>query len=61
MLKQYILFRCSKRGNKIDKVLEALGTGVICLWGLQNTPASKYTLVAEKDTGSSPDFKNRCG
>ena len=51
MLKQYILFRCSKKTNNIDKVLEGTGIGVISLWGLQNTPSSKYTLIAEKDSG----------
>lgn len=51
MLKQYILFQCSKRGNKIEKVLEGLGIEVISLWGLQNTKSSQYTIIAEKDSG----------
>lgn len=50
-MKKYILFRCSKKTNNIDKVLEGLGIGVISLWGLQNTTSSKYTLIAEKDSG----------
>lgn len=51
MLKQYILFRCSKKTNNIDKCLEGLGIGMISLWGLQNTTSSKYTIIAEKDSG----------
>lgn len=50
-MKEYILFRCSKKTHVIDKCLEGIGTGVINLWGLQNTTPGKYTLVCEKDTG----------
>lgn len=47
----YSLIRFNRKSGKIDKTLEGLGSGMLRLWALQNTPKTKDTIICEKGTG----------
>lgn len=51
VLKGYGLVRASKKTGRVDTAMTAVGFGVLQLWGLQNTPKSKISIVFELDTG----------
>jgi len=50
-LKTYCLIRFNRKSGKIDTTLEAIGSGMLRLWALQNTTKTKDTIICEKDTG----------
>lgn len=62
-LKGYGLVRASKKTGKIDMAMTGIGCGMLQLWGLQNTPKSKVTIVFELETGliRSRYFGHECG
>lgn len=46
-----VLFRFSKKTGKIDKTMTGLGTALMKMYALNNTPKSKNTMIIERDTG----------
>lgn len=48
-LHNFGLARFSKSTGKIDKVMTALGNGLIQLWALQNTTKSKVCVIVDID------------
>lgn len=50
-LKVHVLFRGSKRTGKVDTVMTGLGSALMRLWAIQNTPSSKECLIFLRDTG----------
>ena len=46
-----VLFRFSTKTGKVDTTMIALGKGVLQLWGLQNTPKTKTTVIFERESG----------
>lgn len=46
-LHDYGLIRFSKKTGKVDTTMTALGRGVIQLWALQNTTASKASIIVD--------------
>ena len=50
-LKIHVLMRFSKKTGVADKVMTALGTGMLQMWALQNTTKTKLCLIFERDTG----------
>ena len=47
----HVLFRFSKKTGKIDTTMTALGSGLLQIWALNNTPKTKGCLIVERDTG----------
>lgn len=43
------LVRCSKKTGKIDTTMTGLGSGMIKMWALQNTPKNKVTVIVDID------------
>lgn len=50
-LKRYGLIRYSTKTGRADKALTGLGCGMLQMWGIQNTPKSKTSVVFELETG----------
>ena len=50
-LKVCVLFRASKKTDKIDTTITALGHGLLTSWGLRNCTKSKKVIICERDTG----------
>lgn len=50
-LKVHVLFRFNKKSGKIDTTMTSLGTALLQMWALQNTPKTKRCLVFERETG----------
>lgn len=48
-LHNYGLVRFNKRTGKIDKIMTAIGKGMIKLWGLQNTEKGTACIVVDID------------
>ena len=48
---KYGLVRYSTKTGRVDKALTGRGCGLLQLWGLQNTPRTKTTVVFELETG----------
>lgn len=46
-----VLFRFSKKTGKIDKTMTGIGTALMQMWALNNTPKTKATIIIERDTG----------
>lgn len=46
-----VLMRCSKKTGKVDTVMTGMGTAIMKLWAVQNTPRTKMTLVFEQESG----------
>ena len=47
----HVLFQCSKRTGKIDLTMISLGSAMMRLWAMQNTPRAKRTLIFERESG----------
>ncbi len=50
-LKIHVLFRCSKKTGKIDMTMTSMGSAMMRLWAMRNTPASKMCLIFERESG----------
>lgn len=48
-LHNYGLVRFSQKTGKADKIMTAIGKGMIQLWGLQNTGKGNVSLVVDID------------
>lgn len=48
-LHNFGLVRFSKKTGKIDTTMTAIGSGLIQLWGLQNTTKTKATVIVDID------------
>ena len=46
-----VLFRCSKKTGKIDTTMTGMGSALMKMWALQNTPKTKDTYVFDRDSG----------
>lgn len=46
-----VLLRFSKKTGKIDKTMTGIGTALMRMWALNNTPKTKATIIIERDTG----------
>lgn len=47
----HVLIMHSKRTGKIDLTMTSLGSAMLRLWAMQNTPSSKRTLIFERESG----------
>lgn len=47
----HVLIQHSKRTGKIDLTMTSLGSAMMRLWAMQNTPRSKRTLIFERQSG----------
>ena len=50
-LKVHVLFRFSKKTGNIDTTMTGLGSAQMELWALNNTTASKGTMIIDQETG----------
>ena len=50
-LKEHVLLRASKKTGKVVTCLTGIGSGMMKLWGLQNTTRSKRTIIIERESG----------
>lgn len=46
-----VLLRFSKKTGKVDKTMTGIGTALMQMWALNNTPKTKATIIIERDTG----------
>lgn len=46
-----VFFRFSKKTGKIDKTMTGLGTAIMKMQALNNTPKTKCSMIVERDTG----------
>lgn len=46
-----VLIRVNKKSGKIDKVMTGMGTALMKMQALNNTPKSKVTYIFERKTG----------
>ena len=46
-----VLLRFSKKTGKVDKTMTGIGTAMMRMWALNNTPKTKATIIIERDTG----------
>ncbi|MBR6476366.1 MAG: hypothetical protein IKS98_13120 [Lachnospiraceae bacterium] len=47
----HVLIQCSKRTGEIGLTMISLGSAMMRLWAMQNTPRSKRTLIFERESG----------
>lgn len=50
-MSEYVLLRFNRRTGKIDTTLTGYSKGMLTMWGLNNTTATKDTVVFDKDSG----------
>ena len=46
-----VLFRFSKKSGKIDQTMTGVGSAMMQLWALNNTPKTKSCLIFERNSG----------
>ena len=51
-LQVHVLFRAGKKTGKIDMTITALGSALLKMWAMNNTTATKRTLIFNRDTGA---------
>ena len=49
-IRTFVLIRFSRKSGKIDKSMEGL-EGLLTIWALSNTTATKDTIIFDKETG----------
>ena len=47
----HVLFRCTKKSGKIDTTMTGMGSALMQMWALNNTPKSKSCLIFERESG----------
>ena len=47
----HVLFRCGKKSGKIDIAMTGMGSALMQMWALNNTPKSKSCLIFERESG----------
>ena len=47
----HVLFRFSKKTGKVDKVMTGMGSALMQMWTLHNTPKTKVCFIFERETG----------
>ena len=47
----HVLFRCSKKSGKIDMTMTGMGSALMQMWALNNTPKTKSCLIFERESG----------
>ena len=50
-LEIHVLFRFSQKTGKIDKVMTGMGSALMQMWALKNTPKTKGCMIFERETG----------
>ena len=46
-----VLFRFSKKSGKVDQTMTGMGSAVMQMWALNNTPKTKSCLIFERNSG----------
>lgn len=46
-----VCVRASQKTGKVDKVMTGMGTALMKMWALNNTPKTKWTFIFERETG----------
>lgn len=47
----HVLFRFSKKSGAIDTTMTGMGTALMQMWALNNTPKTKACMIFEHETG----------
>ena len=47
----HVLFRCTKKSGKIDMTMTGMGSALMQMWALNNTPKSKACMIFERESG----------
>lgn len=47
----HVLFQFSQKTGKISSTMTAMGSALLMLWAMENTPKTKGTIIIERDTG----------
>ena len=51
-LSVHVLFRFSKKTGEIDTTMTSLGSALLKMWALNNTPKTKACMVFERESGN---------
>ena len=46
-----VLFRFSKKSGKIDTTMTGMGSALMQMWALNNTPKTKVCMIFERESG----------
>lgn len=46
-----VLFRASKKSGKIDTTMTGMGSALMRMWALKNTPKTKMCMIFERESG----------
>ena len=47
----HVLFRCSKKSGSVDTTMTGMGSALMQMWALKNTPKTKSCLIFERESG----------